>query len=46
MNFYKGSSGGRVFPLWLDAAATQPNFKPALLTHLAKVYGQPVKPKT
>ena len=24
-------------------AATQPNFKPALLAHLAKVYGQPVK---
>lgn len=43
MNFYKGSSGGRVFPLWLDAAASQPNIKPALLKHLAKVYGQPVK---
>jgi hypothetical protein len=40
---YKGSFGGRVFPLWLDRTATQPNIKPALLTHLAKVYGQPVR---
>jgi hypothetical protein len=43
MNFYKGSSGGRVFPLWLDAAASQPNVKPALLAHLAKIFAQPVK---
>jgi hypothetical protein len=35
--------GGRVHPLWSDRAATQPNIKPALLTHLASVYGQPVK---
>jgi len=40
---YKGSFAGRVFPLWRDQAATQPNIKPALLAHLAKVYGQPVK---
>jgi hypothetical protein len=43
MNFYKGSSGGRVFPLWLNAPTTLPNFNPVLLTHLAKLYGQPVK---
>lgn len=40
---YKGSFAGRVSPLWRDRAATQPNIKPALLAHLAKVYGQPVK---
>jgi hypothetical protein len=40
---YKGSFGGRVHSLWLDRAATQTNIKPAVLTHLAKVYGQPVK---
>lgn len=37
---YKGSFGGRVFPLWSTKAATQPNIKPALLTHLANLYGQ------
>jgi hypothetical protein len=42
MHHYHGR-GGRVYPLWRDRAATQPNIKPALLTHLAKVYGQPVK---
>ena len=40
---YKGSFGGRVYPLWRDRTATQPNIKLALLAHLAKVYGQPVK---
>lgn len=40
---YKGSFGGRVYPLWRDAGAKQSNIKPALLAHLAKVYGQPVK---
>jgi len=45
MNFYKGSSGGRVFPLWLNAAATQPNIRLTLLADLAKVHGQPVKPQ-
>jgi hypothetical protein len=39
---YKGSFGGRVYPLWRDRAATQSNIKPALLTHLATIYGQPV----
>jgi Type ISP C-terminal specificity domain/N-6 DNA Methylase len=40
---YKGSFGGRVYPLWRDRAATQPNIKPALLTQFANIYGQPVK---
>jgi hypothetical protein len=40
---YKGSFGGRVYPLWGDGAATRPNIKPALLTYLAKIYGQAVR---
>ena len=43
LHHYKGSFGGRVFPQWQDRAATLPNIKPALLGHLAKVYGRPVK---
>lgn len=35
--------GGRVYPLWRDRSTVQPNIKPALLVHLAKVYGRPVK---
>jgi hypothetical protein len=34
--------GGRVFPLWRDSAATISNIKPALLRHLAAVYGRQV----
>jgi hypothetical protein len=40
---YKGSFAGRVSPLWRDSAALQPNIKPALLSHLANVFGRPVK---
>jgi hypothetical protein len=43
LDHYKGSFGGRVYPLWLDRASTAPNIKPALLTYLAKTYGKPVK---
>jgi hypothetical protein len=39
---YKGSFGGRVFPLWADAAATIPNVYRPLLAHLARVFEQPV----
>lgn len=35
---YKGSFAGRVFPLWRDPAATQPNLPPKLLSFLAKRY--------
>jgi hypothetical protein len=42
LHHYHGR-GGRVFPMWRDPAVTQPNIKPALLAHLAKVYGRPVK---
>src|SRR5205807_2838715 len=34
--------GGRAYPLWLDSSTAQSNIKPALLTHLAQAYGQPV----
>jgi hypothetical protein len=43
LDHYKGSFGGRVHPLWSNLGATLPNFKPALLIHLAKVFGRPVK---
>jgi hypothetical protein len=43
LHHYKGSFGGRAYPLWRDRSAAQPNIKPAFLTHLAKLYGQPVK---
>ena len=39
---YKGSFGGRVFPLWRDRAATEPNVSPALLMALAALQGQEV----
>jgi hypothetical protein len=39
---YKGSFSGRVFPLWLDRAATQPNMPPGLLAHLGETYKTPV----
>ena len=39
---YKGSFGGRVYPLWRDAAASQPNVRPALLAFLAETYGREV----
>jgi hypothetical protein len=43
LHHYKGSFGGRVYPLWRNATATQPNIKPTILTYLAKIYGVPVK---
>lgn len=39
---YKGSFGGRVFPLWADAAATTPNVSPGLLKALGEAYGAAV----
>ncbi len=38
LDHYNGR-GGRVFPLWRDAAATNPNIKPELTIHLATAYG-------
>lgn len=34
--------GGRVYPLWADATATQPNVSPDLLAHLSDSYGHEV----
>ena len=39
---YKGSFGGRVFPLWADAAATKPNVSPGLLAELSLAYGREI----
>ncbi|MBA3516735.1 MAG: DNA methyltransferase, partial [Rhizobiales bacterium] len=41
LHHYHGR-GGRVFPLWRDAGATQPNVRPALLEQLATAYGRSV----
>jgi hypothetical protein len=38
-DYYKGSFSGRVFPLWSDAAAHDPNIPPKLLAFLSQKYG-------
>ncbi|MCB1885851.1 MAG: N-6 DNA methylase [Geminicoccaceae bacterium] len=40
LHHYKGSFGGRAFPLWADRGAAAPNVRPALLDALSKVYGK------
>jgi hypothetical protein len=42
LHHYKGSFGGRVFPLWADTAATEPNMPAALVAHLSEAYGRAV----
>ncbi|MET8263166.1 type ISP restriction/modification enzyme [Micromonospora arida] len=42
LHHYKGSFGGRAFPLWLDPAGTIPNVVPGLLDLLAAHYGKSV----
>src|SRR6266571_4288155 len=42
LDHYKGSFGGRAFPLWANAAATEPNVSPALLIRLSEAYGRSV----
>jgi Type ISP C-terminal specificity domain len=39
---YKGSFGGRVYPLWADAQATQSNVRAEILQALAKALGAAV----
>jgi hypothetical protein len=39
LDHYKGSFGGRVLPLWSDAAAEQPNMPPKLLPFICKKHG-------
>jgi predicted helicase len=34
LHHYRGSFGGRTWPLWLDSAGTRPNVVPGLLAHL------------
>lgn len=34
--------GGRVFPLWADADASQPNVKPTLISYLSTAFGKTV----
>ncbi len=42
LDHYKGSFGGRAFPLWADAAATDPNIHTAIHTRLSEIYGRMV----
>ena len=42
LDHYKGSFGGRVFPLWSDRGAALPNMPPGLLTFLSQRYRKPV----
>jgi hypothetical protein len=41
LDHYHGR-GGRVYPLWSDSSATQPNVKPALLRYLSAAFQQAV----
>ena len=43
LHHYKGSFGGRVFPLWADSKASLPNIKPALLAFLSDLYKRAVE---
>jgi hypothetical protein len=42
LDHYKGSFGGRVFPLWRDQNASVPNMPPKLLTFLAQKYAMEI----
>jgi hypothetical protein len=42
LHHYKGSFGGRAFPLWRDRNASIPNTPPNLLGYLGQRYQQPV----
>ena len=44
LDFYKGSFGGRVFPLWSDAAATASNIRTGVMQALSIAYGSEVGP--
>jgi hypothetical protein len=45
LDHYRGSFGGRVFPLWRDAQATTSNFPSILLTTLSQRIGLSVSPE-
>ena len=42
LDHYKGSFGGRAFPLWFDQKATIPNVPSQLLAHLSQKYSRQV----
>lgn len=42
LDHYRGSFGGRAWPLWLDSAGTVPNVLPGLLDYLERRYGRAV----
>jgi hypothetical protein len=42
LDHYKGSFGGRVFPLWRDRKATTPNVRQDVLQELSRIYSFPV----
>ncbi len=39
LHHYKGSFGGRAFPLWADATATEPNIRAELLSMVSNLLG-------
>lgn len=45
LDHYKGSFGGRVFPLWKDSDAKLPNLSPSLLPYLRQRYGSKTAPE-
>lgn len=45
LHHYKGSFGGRAFPLWRDAEATIPNVEPKVLESLKATYKSAVTPE-
>jgi hypothetical protein len=45
IDHYRGSFGGRVFPLWSNEQGTEPNLKPALINYLCKTFGLTVAPE-
>ncbi|PYP82398.1 MAG: DNA methyltransferase [Candidatus Angelobacter sp. Gp1-AA117] len=45
LHHYKGSFGGRVFPLWLDDKCTQANLRPKLTAYLKNRLGISVYPE-
>ena len=43
INHYKGSFGGRVFPLWADRQGQMPNLKPAFVQEMGRSLGIRIK---
>lgn len=42
LDFYKGSFGGRIYPLWSDSAGAKSNVKVALISFLSKEFDGPI----